>query len=149
MLMWIFTPHRVNGIEESYSSSQPESTHRHRHRRSHSDNSDWPAVEDYGLLYQPPELSHGFERRQSYSGCPAAMAADSRRTSFNKPPGYYDDLRYVDERMYGANERRRNSFPAAKVRFYYRNLSLTVMRLESSDSWFLAMSCSHELMPLL
>lgn len=115
--MWALSLGRVNEIEESYRSSQPEITHRHQHRRSYSDNYDWPAVEDYGLLHQQPELSPGLGRRQSYSGYPAGMAPDPRRMSFDKPPGSDDDIRYVDERMYTADEHRRNSFPATKVRF--------------------------------
>lgn len=109
MLTWALLLGRAGEIEESYSSSQPE--------EPHSDNHDWPAVEDYGLLYQQPELSPGLQRRQSYSGYPAAMAADPRRTSLDKPPGSRNDLRFVDERMYRANELRRNSFAATKVSF--------------------------------
>ncbi|KAG0589414.1 hypothetical protein KC19_1G019400 [Ceratodon purpureus] len=116
---------RVMEARESYSPSQPEITHRHRHRRSHSDDYDEPSLEDYGLLYQQPEFSPGPGRRQSYSGYPAAMAADPRRTSFDKPIGSYDDLRYVDERMYRANEQRRNSFPATKVDDAPRQLNST------------------------
>ena len=115
--MWASLLNRDSEREESYNSSQPESTPRHRHRRSHSDNSDWPAVEDYGLLNQQSEPSPGLGRRQqSYSGLSAAMASDSSRTSFDKASGSSGDLRYSDERMYGTRGQRRESYPAFKVR---------------------------------
>lgn len=129
MLTWASLLDRDSEREESYNSSQPESTPKHRHRRSHSDNSDWPAVEDYGLLnQQQPEPSPGLGRRQqSYSGFPAAMASDLSRTSFEKAPGSSGDLRYSDERMYGTRGHRRESYPASKVRWWCGNFTLSVM----------------------
>ena len=131
MLTW-FLPSlldRDSEREEPYNSSQPESTPKHRHRRSRSDNSDWPAVEEYGMPNQIPEQSPspGLGRRQqSYTGFPAGMTSDVSRSlsSRDKAPGIgaNGDPRFIDERMYGTNVRghRRESYPASKVRLVSR-----------------------------
>ncbi|KAG0578148.1 hypothetical protein KC19_4G001600 [Ceratodon purpureus] len=116
--------YRDSEREEPYNSSQPESTPKHRHRRSRSDNSDWPAVEEYGMPNQIPEQSPspGLGRRQqSYTGFPAGMTSDVSRSlsSRDKAPGIgaNGDPRFIDERMYGTNVRghRRESYPASKA----------------------------------